>query len=152
MASKKEIITALEESHNQMIDLLNVIDVEKEVYSGWTIKEVLAHIAGWDEAAVASVSSLIQGGTPDVVAIDGADVYNAQSVAKRKALSLDETFADWEKERENLIATLSAVPDNQLSDDINFPWGGDGSVADIGLGLAGHENYHIQDIKEKISD
>ena len=150
MASKKEIIAALEESHKNMIDLLNAIDVEKEVYPGWTIKEVLAHIAGWDEAAVASVSSFIQGGTPDVVALNGADAYNAASVAKRKNLSIDETFANWEKERDNLIATLSAVPDKQLSDKINFPWGGEGSVADVGLGLAGHENHHIKEIKEKL--
>lgn len=151
MASKKEIIAALEASHTAMIDLLNTIDVEKEIYTGWTIKEILAHIAGWDEAAAASVSSFIQGGKPDVVALDGADAHNAASVAKRKSLSLDETFADWEKERDNLIATLTAVPNNQLSDKINYPWGGNGSVAELGLGLAGHEKHHIKEIKERLS-
>src|SRR5215204_3037650 len=98
MATKKDIIKKLESSHSVMVDLLNNVDVEREVYRGWTIKEVLAHLAGWDEATTASLSSFIQGGKPGIVAVSGVDAFNAESITKRKKLSLEDTFHDWEHE------------------------------------------------------
>ena len=147
MASKKDIVQALQTSHQAMIDTLNSVDVEKEVYPGWTVKEVLAHLAGWDEATTASLSSFIQGGKPGLVAVNGVDNYNADSVAKRKNLSLDATFEDWERERDHLLATLSALPENQVDDKILFPHGGSGTVGEMLLWVADHETRHRNDIK-----
>jgi uncharacterized damage-inducible protein DinB len=146
MASKKDIIKKLEAAHSAMVDLLNAIDTEQEVYRGWTIKEVLAHLAGWDEATTASLSSFIQGGKPGIVALQGVDAFNAESVSRRKKLSIEATFEDWEHERDLLIATLSALPEKQLNDKITFPQGGEGSVADMLLGLADHETRHTHEI------
>ena len=127
MTSKAELIAQLEASHQAMLRVLDDIDPGAEVYPGWGIKQVLAHLAGWDEATTMSLTSYIQGGTPDVVALAGDDTFNASSVSNRQQLSLEQTFHDWEKERENLIATLSALPDNQLDGEINFPRGGMGN-------------------------
>jgi uncharacterized damage-inducible protein DinB len=146
MATKKDIIKKLETSHSALVDLLNNIDTEREVYRGWTIKEVLAHLAGWDEATTASLSSFIQGGKPGIVAVSGVDAFNADSIAKRKKLSLEDTFHDWEHEREILLATLSALPENQLNDKIIFPRGDEGSVADMLLLVANHEAHHTKEI------
>ncbi|MDQ7026689.1 MAG: DinB family protein [Anaerolineae bacterium] len=153
MASKQEIVNVLEASHKEMLDVLNNTDVEKEVYPDWTVKEVLAHIAGWDEAIIASLSSFIQGGKPSVVAVNGIDAYNADSVAKRKKLSLDATFEDWEHQRDHLLATLYALPEKQVDDIINFPWGaeegaGQGTISEMLERIAAHEVRHANDIKK----
>lgn len=149
MASKKEIVNALETSHKAMVELLNNMDVAKEIYPDWTVKEVLAHLAGWDEAATASLSSFIQGGKPGIVAVNGADTYNADSIAKRKTLSLDATFEDWEHERDHLLATLVALPENQVNDTVTFPWGGEGTVGTMLLRIADHETRHTNEIKSR---
>lgn len=146
MTTKNDIIKKLESSHRAMVDLLNNIDTEREIYRGWTIKEVLAHLAGWDEATTASLSSFIQGGKPGIAAINGVDAYNTESIAKRKKLSLEATFYDWEHERDNLLATLSALPESQLNDKIAFPRGGEGSVADMLMLVADHEAHHTKEI------
>lgn len=40
------------------------LDLHVEIYPGWTLKEVLAHITGWDDAAIASLHAHLADDVP----------------------------------------------------------------------------------------
>ena len=148
MSEMSEWITKFATSHATMHDIIEKIDPMVEIYPGWGIRQIIAHLAGWEEASADSLSSFIQGGTPDVVVLDGDDAYNAESVQKRDSLSLEETIQDWEEHRNNLISVLGALADEQLEARIAHPWGGEDSIAKLLGGLVWHENHHVKEIQE----
>ena len=53
MSKRNEIRQALEQSRSVMMDLLDKVDKNRTIYPTWTIREIIAHIAGWDDTAIA---------------------------------------------------------------------------------------------------
>ena len=64
MVTKEKLIHWLEDSHEKLEKLVAEVDCEKEIYPGWTIREILAHFTGWDDAVIASLKSHAAGGVP----------------------------------------------------------------------------------------
>lgn len=61
---------------------------EKFIYNGWTVKDVLAHIIGWDEFVLNVLPLIVQDRADELSGVD-ADAFNQQS----KAAWQDKTFA-----------------------------------------------------------
>ena len=55
MDEKAKLIQQLDEARAKMRAVLEGIDTRVEIYPTWTIKEVLAHIAGWDDVSASSL-------------------------------------------------------------------------------------------------
>jgi len=51
MGKREEILKMLETSHVAMMAQLNEIDKQRKIYPLWTIREIVAHLSGWDDAA-----------------------------------------------------------------------------------------------------
>lgn len=128
------------------------IDCLREVYPGWTIKHVLAHIAGWDDATVASLQAHINGEEPGAPAAMGIDHYNAQSVATREALTYDQVVREWEMAREQLKAIIRQMPEEKWREPFLFPWGRRGTVDLLVTIFADHELEHATEIQHLIAE
>jgi uncharacterized damage-inducible protein DinB len=143
-----ELIQVLDESHNAMLEVVKAIDTSLEFYPQWTIRQMLAHLAGWDEATTTSLKILLGGDTPGLAAPRGIDDYNAQSVASRTDLTMEQIIREWELERERLKNTVRQFTDEKLKGEILYPWGTRGTVAELIIDIAGHEKYHAGDVKK----
>ena len=151
MATKDELIRWLEESHAKMEALVAQVDCDTEIYPGWTIREVLAHFTGWDDAVLASLKSHAAGGVPTVVAERGPDVYNAATVTEREALSYEHIYQEWQHTHEQLKIAIRELPPEKMEEQIVFPWGQTGNVEDLVIGLTReHEVSHARDIETLI--
>ena len=148
MSQKAEIIKKLVQTRQELTDLVADIPPEKEIYPEWGVKELLAHFAGWDDAAVAGVQGALNGENPIIVAPRGPDDYNARTVSERETLPLELIIKEWEHNREALMALVESVPEDKFDTQTVYPWGEEGSLADLILGMAGHELYHIAEIRE----
>lgn len=146
MATTTELKDILTQSIDRMIGALEHVDESIEIYPAWTAKEVIAHLVGWDKVSSDSLSSFIQGGIPDKVALDGDDAFNNASVQTYAGLSFEETVQEWEKERQRLLEMLIALSDEQLDEKITYPWGGEDSIAKMLLFLSEHDTQHTNDI------
>lgn len=146
MGTITELNGILTQSIGRMIEALEHVDESVEIYPTWTAKEVIAHLIGWDKVSSDSLSSFIQGGTPDKVSLDGVDTFNADAVQTYASLSFEETVQEWEKERQRLLDMLTALSDKQLEEKITYPWGGEDSIARMLLALASHDTVHTNDI------
>ena len=148
MVTKDQLIQWLKESHEKIEQLVAQVDHEKEIYPGWTIREILAHFTGWDDAVVASLRSHAAGGIPTVVADRGPDYYNAATVTERETLSFEHIYREWQITHEQLKIAIRELPPEKMEEKIVFPWGQKGNVEDLVVGLTTeHEAEHTKDIE-----
>ena len=149
MVTKEELLKWLADSHKKLEQLVAQVDKEKEIYPEWTIREILAHFTGWDDAVVASLKSHAAGGIPTVVAERGPDVYNAATVTERESLGFDLIYREWQTTHEQLKIAIQNLPPEKMEESIVFPWGQNGTIEDLVIGLtAEHETAHIEEIME----
>lgn len=154
MTNADQLIAELDQAREMMRALL--YDLEKahaesrELYPTWTIKELLAHIAGWDDACIASLQAFSQGNVPATPAARGIDLYNASTVAEREALPLEHVIKEWEKTREIFKQTIRQVPAEKLAERFVFPWGQQGTLEAMVMVFAEHETEHAEEIRRKV--
>ena len=141
------LIQQLDQAREKMRAALKDFDTQIEIYPGWTIKHVLAHIAGWDDAVIASLQAHAGGKEPDTLDVRGIDVYNAQSVAKREALSYDQVVNEWEMAREQVKDILNEMPAEKFEEEFVFPWGPKGTIARFIAVFVEHEEEHAEEIQ-----
>ena len=151
MVSRAELIRQLEESHKNIEQMVSKIDLQQEIYPGWTIREILAHFTGWDDAVLASLKSHAAGGVPTIVAERGPDAYNAATVTERETLSFEHIYQEWQHTHEQLKIAIRDLPPEKMGQEIVFPWGQAGNLENLVVGLTTeHEVSHAKDIEKKI--
>ena len=122
----------------------------KEIYVGWTLREFLAHMSGWDDAVLAALQSHAtnQPALIDVNASRGINIYNAQTVSTREGLSYDHIRREWDRTHELIVQALNDLPVEKYHQALTFPWGEDGTVAYLVETFVHHEEEHAEHLRE----
>jgi hypothetical protein len=146
MEEKAALIHDLDEARQKLQAELLDLDEQMPIYPGWTIKHLLAHLIGWDEASTATLRAYAQGLTPPTLAVGSFDDYNAKSVAAGERLSYDLIAKEWELARDQLKAALLDVPDEKIAEPLLFSWGATGTLRELVTIYAGHEVEHAEEL------
>ena len=152
MAGKAQIIERFNQARADVRALLPAIDRRMEIYPGWTIKEVLAHLAGWDDATIMALRAYLAGEAPPVPAGRGIDPYNAQTVAERSNLNYDQIVQEWDMVRDQLSPLVDSLTDEKLAATIVAPWGPTTTVAGLIEVMAEHEEEHAAVIRARLAN
>jgi hypothetical protein len=148
MEERTLLIQQLAQAREKMRAVLADVDTQMEIYPHWTIKHVLAHIAGWDDACIASLRAHVAGDEPGAPAARGIDFYNAQSVETREPLGYDHVVKEWELARGQLETVINEMPPEKLKEQLLFPWGPTGTIARLVAIFAEHEEEHAEEIRK----
>lgn len=152
MTTQTKLIEDFNQARETVRKLLPAINANMEIYPGWTIKEVLAHLAGWDNSTIQALQSFKAGEPPQLTAMNGLDVYNSQSVAEHKELTLDQTVNEWESVRGQLLPLIEQLTDADLAALIVAPWGQSISVLQLLSIMVGHEEEHAEIIQARMDN
>jgi len=152
MSTKMQFIKRLTQARNEVRALLPGIDIHMKIYPAWTIKEVLAHLAGWDDATILALKAYITGEIPPTPADRGIDPYNAQTVAERSSLNYDQIVREWELVREQLIPILHQIDEEKLGVVIVSPWGDTITIEGLLNIMIRHEEEHAKVIRERMAN
>ena len=144
-----KLLEEFEQARQKTRRQLEGIDLQMEIYPNWTVKELLAHLAGWDDATVVALQAHNQGETTPLLALRGIDAYNTQTVGERAELGYEQIVGEWELVREQLVAILHELPLEQLSDRIVSPWGPMLSVERLIRIMVEHEEEHAEVLEER---
>ena len=147
MEERERLIQLLIDARQKMEAVVASIDPKTPVSDPWKIKEVLDHIAGWDDAVVVSIASYIEGEIPATPAERGIDHYNAQTVSTRETLSYQHSIREWRGTRELLLKTLREMPEDKFYQPYTLPWGQHGSVPQVIEIFSEHESTHADEIQ-----
>lgn len=149
---RPELVAKLQQARAEILTLLEEIDKNRKIYPLWTIREILAHITGWDDAIIASLKAHLDGREPGTPAARGVDAYNASTVATREGLSYDHIYREYIQTRNVLIDQVNAMPLEKIDQAFVLPWGGDGNLVGLLHIFIEHEIEHAGDIRKIISD
>ena len=149
MNEREALIQQLVEARAEIAALLPEIDPQKHIYPDWTVKELLAHMTGWDDAVIASLRAHIGGMEPGTPASRGIDVYNAETVSTRESINFEAVKREWEQTRSILLDILRDMTEEKYMQPLVVPWGGDASVAQLIRVFIHHETEeHGKDLRE----
>ena len=109
---------ALSESH---AGLSEAQMTQPGVAGDWSVKDVLAHIATWEEEALKYLPLIVTGGKPPRYAtFGGIDAFNAQMTTLKRSLSLADVLRQLDDTHRQLIAYLQTVPEEQFTHETRF--------------------------------
>ena len=151
MDEGERLIGQLHRSRAAMQRALSAVDAKMEIYPGWTVREILIHIAGWGEVGAAAVRAHIVGDAPAPLKVRGIDAYNAYVIERCKALTHKEAIEYWMQARRQLVDALDKMPQVKFADRIVYPWGETGDVARLVSILDEHEWEHAAEIMGMLS-
>ena len=151
MAEAEHLIKELGQARSEMERAVSAVDRNREICPGWTVKEILAHIAGWDKVGTGTVRAHTAGELPPPLEAQGIDAYNAYLVAQSEMLTYEEMVQDWKLARSQFTDALAEAPPRKLTDQARFPWGETGPIAGIVSILVEHEREHAREILELVS-
>lgn len=147
---KEELLQMYKKSQADITCQLDEIDKNRKIYPLWTVREIIAHLSGWDDSITGMLNALLKGDVPPTPAARGVDVYNAETVSTREGLSYDHVIREYYNTREKILALISQANDDILSKPSILPWGEEGSVAMLVKFFSEHETEHAEDIKKFI--
>jgi hypothetical protein len=148
MTIQGELIEELDEVREAMWQVAEAVDPGCEIYPEWTIKEILAHLTGWEDATIESLKAHIAGDVPATPASRGIDAYNAATVYTRETLSYDHVVREWRQTREDLKDLVREMDSEHLVGKMVFPWGPRGTAEELVRIIIHHESGHAEEVRQ----
>jgi hypothetical protein len=146
---KSNFITRLDDSRKVTADALANSNPESVIYSapGWRIKDIIAHLAGWEREVITSLNAYNTGREYHIPDFTNDDDYNDQLFQRNKDLPTDQIYTDWHQTRADFKTAILAVPAETFEGEIMCPWGLTSGITGIVNDMIGHEAEHLHDIQ-----
>ncbi len=146
----EELVHARQVMRQLLADLEQTHGTSLELYPTWTIKELLSHLAGWDDACIATLQAVAVNKTPATPAARGLDLYNESTVAERADLPLEKIILEWEKTREIFHQAIRDFPPDKVDAKFTYAWGSTGNLTTMVKIFAEHELEHAEEIRKNL--
>ena len=126
---KAKLLDQMSTSYAALEEILAPLD--KTQYStegvipGWSIKDMLAHIASWHHRLLAWLDAAVRNQEPTLSGLDSVeemDALNAQFYQENKSRPLDEVLADFRTSRQQIMDIVQAMPEEDLMSPHRFDW------------------------------
>jgi hypothetical protein len=120
--TRQELLTAIIETRTAVLQAASDLPptAQDTVFLGiWTIKDLIAHLIGWDFANLAAAKDIQLGKLPEFYAHYNKDwkTFNAESVAKYKRDDFEELLALARDSLGQLIEYLESIPTGTIEKD-----------------------------------
>jgi hypothetical protein len=119
--SKSDLLAKIEHGYIASLAVLEALPAERwdeTLPAGWTLKEVVGHLAYWEDTVPPFVESARTG-----VARESAgtvDEQNAKAAASVKDLSRDEVLKRWQDAHARVTGTVRSLNDDELANERIF--------------------------------
>ena len=144
MGDKEQLLAHADETRRGLlaaIDGLTDDQMTKPVVGDWSVKDLLAHVASYEELALPDIERVGRGDVPALASFDlkRVDEYNATIMSLRRQFSLDQARRELDICRKSLLDAIGRLPDSALAE---------GQFARGMLQIcAYHDTEHTEDIQ-----
>ena len=150
--AKEDVLAKLAESRRDLHGATQGLNEEEmtqvQVEGVWTIKDVLGHIASWEDICLEPLRRYADGDPFKVEVIKDYLILNEELAARKQDIPLDVIQDELDAIRQKLVATASKLSAEQWEQRVLFPWGDEGAVAEMLDELYQHELEHVHAIKQ----
>ncbi len=145
--SKEALLNELKQARAEWDELVGSLDAttlsSPELDGGWSVKDVIAHIAAWEARTVKWLEAVARGTTPEPAPWgaglsedeENAFIYNAN-----RNRSLQDVLDESRRIHDSAVNSVRAMSEEELT--ASRPWLGDRSLADA---LPGNSYEHYRD-------
>jgi hypothetical protein len=155
-SSKAELVSQISSSRSRLqaaVDALERAALVKPVFAdGWSVKDVMAHLAEWELYVVRRIEARRRGGKPEVWGSDEAeiDATNERLFARNKDRSLDDIERFYREAHESMLATIESLSEADLLDDsrredVIGPW-----QSPVWMHISGNTCWHYDEHAEAV--
>jgi hypothetical protein len=126
---KNKILSDLLETRQKILAAASGLSEARrdQVFLGiWSVKDLLAHLAGWDHTNLDAAKSVLGGELPSFYQYRDRDwqTYNAMLVKEHKKDSFKELLAEVTAAHEQLVEFLQTIPPEQVNKDFGVRFRG----------------------------
>ena len=154
LAKKSEVISGLAETRRAILDTASALapGQQDEVFLGiWSVKDLLAHLAGWDFANLEAAQAVLRGDLPEFYAHHDRDwqTYNARLVAQHKKADWADMVAAVQESHRELVEHVRTIPAEELDREKGVRFKGyKVTIARLLQAETGDEKRHAAQIRE----
>lgn len=134
-AARKHTLDLLAATQGETRRQLSPLDPEREVHTDerrWRVRDVIGHLAVWNGEAARSLRAYVDGGEYHCVPSEaGYDEYNGPAAQERRAWSVAEVWAEYDRAHEELRLAIRSVPAEKWDGAMLYPWNERGTVHDL---------------------
>jgi hypothetical protein len=148
------LLHSLEVERGRLLEIAESVPASRRDEAGaegvWSVKQVLAHLAGWDKLYLLFSQKFILGGEQPVVQLspgEGLNQLNSDFVGKRAAYTWEEQYSELIQVREELMAYLSGLTHEEWVKRGDYFWPtGKGRLAELLAFNAYHDHRHADSL------
>ncbi len=152
---RDEAITKLRAARKALQDAMSGLTQEDlarpNVVNKWSIKDLIAHLASWDEEELRVIQAFAMQNEPQYsyTISDRSDfaVWNNEQVELRRSRSLQEVIAEFDAARRDLIQAVEGVTDQVLMRPKMTSWNREYTGLELLEEQAAHDLEHAADIR-----
>ncbi len=146
MSDKEATLKLVDEEYRnlrQAIDGLDADALERVWFGSWSVRDIVAHVLGWEREMTAALQRLARGERPTPEGIDysNTDEWNAKFAGRYRQIGAPTVLAAWAQTHMNYVKAAQAVSDDRF---------GEGKTANRLLEASGYGHYreHAAPIRE----
>ncbi len=153
--TRDEMVQAMERDHADLLAALQNLSREalttRPVIEAWTVKDLLGHMAMWQQVAIQFVADYRQEGLPKSLGLadDAAiDAYNRRGAELRRDWPLERVQAELDASYRSLLASVKSLTDDELHAPLGGPWENKTTLEHlIAINSYDHDPEHIAQIR-----
>lgn len=147
---KMQLLEDLDMVRRETLALIEGVPADLLIYtdSGWRLKDVLSHIAVWEDEAARSIRAFLEGSFYIIESYDTDDSYNEAVFKQFYDAPFVDVYASWANAREELKQAVAAVPLDRFEDMMVHPWRIKGTMIDLIRSMVDHEREHATNIAQ----
>lgn len=126
---KTELLEKLARNRDELLNAIAGVSEEQiatiPVAEAWTIKDVVGHIAYWEQVIHDHLRESLTEGKPHPASPDESDnTINAREAAQRQTWSWQRVRAEFENARRALMETVAQMRETEFELQVPNPWWG----------------------------
>lgn len=96
--------------------------MEAGVTGDWSVKDILAHVSGWEAEALKYLPHILEGVRPPRYSVlyGGIDAFNAQMAEQKRRLTLSEVRDQLDETHRKLVEYIQSIPEEQFVSETRF--------------------------------
>jgi hypothetical protein len=144
----ESLVRQLESTQYEGMATLSELDPEAVVYqdSGWTLKDIIAHLVAWDEPTVKSFQAYREGGEYSIIGYQDLEGFNWSEYEQRRQMAYTDIYAQWDAARTRIKEIVATLSPEQLAGEMRYPAGNMGNCAQLIREVWEHQQLHFDDI------
>jgi hypothetical protein len=152
---KTKMLENIQAEHDRLVSLLAPLS-EAQLCSatlegGWSIKDIMAHVAAWERMCAGWIEAYIRGEIPQTWSEDNDDIVNERIFRENQHRSLHEVQEDFPRAHQTFLQQVQALTDTLSEKDLNkphpFSWLEGHSFVEL---IAANSYNHYRDHEQQI--